>query len=207
MVTKSLKKGEMKEKIVEPPKEKEQPKESPKVVSEESTLDVEEKDVKRSKRVKDEDSSNYITKGKLNKMLKIINPNVRIGKNVIKALDAEIEEIILNQFDMLEYDSEKDSLKLLSKSENLNQFSILPTTFGKVIKVRLMERFPTIKKINPLLINELQLLIENDILDLLKYYIYLMDKRRTLYTREIECTNKNIKIQWNKRKHNCNVDR
>lgn len=202
MVTKSLKKDEMKEKIdSDAPKEMEQVKEVVKVV------DAKEKETKRTKKNKDEESSNYITKGKLNKMLKIINPNVRIGKNVIKALDLEIEEIILNQFDMLEYDSEKDSLKLLCKSENLNQFSILPTTFGKVIKVRLAERFPSIKKMNPLLINELQLLIENDILDLLKYYIYLMDKRRTLYTREIECTNKNIKIQWYKRKQNCSLER
>ena len=158
--------------------------------------------------VKDQDDPEkeadvYIKKGRLMKIIKTINPSnrVRIGKNVTKHLNKDVDEIIELVLTNLEYDEHTDSFKFLIDLWQPNSSvptTLLPNTFGRYIKDKLMAAFPAVKKVNALFINQLHHLIEEYLLKLIEYYINSMEKRTTLSVKTINDANTNIKINWYK---------
>lgn len=145
----------------------------------------------------------YIKKGRLMKIIKTIDPEskVRIGKNVTKHLNKDVDEIIELIFTNLEYDELSDSFTFVTDMVQPNSSvttTLLPNTFGKCIKDKLMVAFPAVKKVNALFINQLHHLIEEYLVKLIEYYVKSMNKRTTLSVKTIDDANKNIKINWYK---------
>ena len=145
----------------------------------------------------------YIKKGRLMKIIKMSNPEskVRIGKNVTKHLNRDVDEIIELIFTNLDYDEQNDSFTFVTDMVQPNSSvptTLLPNTFGKCIKDKLIVTFPVVKKVNPLFINQLHHIIEEYLVKLIEYYINSMNKRTTLSVKTIDDANKNIKINWYK---------
>jgi histone H3/H4 len=145
----------------------------------------------------------YIKKGRLVKIIKTVNPEsrVRIGKNVTKHLNTDVDEIIELIFTNLEYDAHNDSFTFVTDMAQPNSSvptTLLPNTFGKCIKDKLMVAFPSVKKVNALFINQLHHLVEEYLVKLIEYYVNSMNKRTTLSVKTINDANKNIKINWYK---------
>lgn len=156
------------------------------------------------KKEKEKEGDVYIKKGRLMKIIKMINPesHVRIGKNVIRRLNQDVNEIIDDLiFVNLEYDEHTDSFTFVANMTQSNSSvptTLLPNTFGKCIKEKLMVAFPSVKKVNALFINQLHHLIEDYLVKLIEYYINSMGKRTTLSVETMDNTNKNIKLSWYK---------
>ena len=144
------------------------------------------------------DSNVYLTKGKVVKLVKSIANNVRVSECLPVKLNEDLDMIIERHLcDSLVHVIPNGNFRLINRVEDTSINPILPSTFSRYLKNKINEKFEGNVVITQLVIRELHIMIEYDLIQLIKYLIILKGSRCTIYLKDLELCNKNVKIGWN----------